>query len=1114
MIDKQMLFSQLPTVQQELALQRFRIIQPFLEGHIPLTQLVQTQQLPLRTARRWVHHYRTAGLAGLARSVRADRGTRRDMPLEMERFIQALAQQEKETSIASLYRRVLQTATEQGWPTPSYSKVYAIARSSRISAPTMDLPPAQLLHEAQAGRPSTQSPQQLALLETKLRRPRLPTNLVRRERLFVRLDEGTSRALTVLSAPAGFGKTTLVCQWIAERDAHHQLPAVAWVSLESEDNDPLRFWRYLIVACQRLLASDASSATSLTAVDSLKDVIVPGNYAIPTLDLLGAATQPPLASSSSLEVVLTTLLNTFTNAPGGILVLEDYHVITEPQIHQAMAFLLDHLPESLHLVLITRTDPPLSLAKLRASGHLCEVRTTDLRFSLQEMQLFLQPATPFALSEDIVKRLDTRLDGWAAGLRLLSFSLQEQSSPQDFEQALTTFTGSHHPLQAYFVSEVLALQPASVQDFLMRTSILGRLTAPLCDILTGRDDSEQLLEALERTGLFLEALDENVLPLPCSAQPAAQPWYRYHALFAEAITSVARRRLGEDTLQLLARRASQWFEQQSMLPQAIEIAFQTSDMTHVVELIERFIAVPHYKQLHEYHTLFRWLQRIPIVMLKQSPALCLSYATSLLFAASADRLDPRTMALVEVCLRSAEAGFAEVTDQPARGLIFALRALIYWRQDTLPQAIQNARQALTHLPAHEVLWRGIAETILGMEALFNGQFSLARQTFQQSRLLGEQLFTRNCTALPAWTWGKGLFTQTATTLLAWTCYQQGDLRLAAEYYHQVLSETRASGERHAHLHALLGLAWISYEWNDLDQAEQQAQEISLVGKQQASTTLQVRASLLMARVLQARGEIESALKLLVELPARLQVPLLPYLEQEISAEQIRLHLALGHSAVVQRWATERTTTPQEVLRHAQYEKEILLLARFYLAQGHAQEACLSLQHLLAEIPESEHSRIGLEIQLLLALTEASLPWTSPGEHSHQGAEARQRLQTILSLTQPQGYQRLFLDEGEPMARLLRSFASHLHEPSLKTYLRQILQAFGSPSLAAPLPEPLSPQEVRVLRLLATGSSAPQIAQQLVVSVTTVRTQIQSIYRKLQVNNRVAASSAAHALHLL
>jgi LuxR family transcriptional regulator, maltose regulon positive regulatory protein len=1059
MLNKQMLFAQLPAAQQELALQRFQIIEPFLEGRNPLTQIVQAHALSLRTARRWVQRYRADGLVGLVRSARTDRGARRGMPPEMEQFIQDVLRQERAASVAALYRRVLQMASEQGWPTPSYSRVYALARTFNT-----------LPHTSQTRGLSRSSPPapQLSFLEAKLHRPRVPADLVRRERLFARLDEGCQRTLTLLSAPAGFGKTTLVCQWMAERRA--TLP-IAWVSLDTEDNDPSRFWRYVLTACQRLLSNNALSAAGRMV-------------SVPARDEFWATAQ-------SSEEALATLFHTFTDAPGGILVLEDYHVIVEPQIHQMLAFLLNHLPETLHLFLITRADPPLSLAKLRASGNLSQVLAADLRFSLREMQLFLQQVTPFPLGEEIIERINTRLDGWAAGLRLLSHSLQEQSSLQGVEQMLTAFTGNHRPLQAYFVSEVLAGAPANVQDFLLRTSILGRLTAFLCNTLTAREDSAQMLAVLERSGFFLEALDDH------------GQWYRYQALFAEAIRAEARQRLGADTLQLLAQRASQWFEKQGLLSQAIEMAFQAGNIMRTIGLIEQYIPLPHYKELQEYHTLFRWLKQIPLAQLTSSSVLCLSYAQVLVFASPTDQLESRILALVRELLMRAEIGFGGGVNSPALGEVFALRALISWRQDALLQAAAAARQALALLPTSEVLWCVIAEHVLGVEALFNGQLHLARRAFQQTRALGQKLFTQAGSALLAWGWGKELFTRTATAHLAWTCLLQGELQLAAEYYRQIVRETHESSEHLDRVYALLSLAWIAYEWNDLDNAADLAQQASQSGGYQA----QVLVALLQARVLQARGESASALQLLAEFQGR-QVQFLPHLERAILAAQASIHLALDNLSTVQHWATEHANPPQGDLPRFQYEKEVLLKVRLHLAQGHAQQALSDLQCLLDEVPEREHSRNALEIQVLLALAEAA---------NKQGAQARQRIHTVLSLAQPERYQRLFLDEGEPMARLLRGLVPYLQEAPLKTYLQQLLQAFEvtQPALlASSLLEALSPQELRVLRLLANGSSAPQIAQQLIVSVTTVRTQIQSIYRKLQVNNRVEASSAAHALNLL
>ncbi|HEX9133134.1 MAG TPA: hypothetical protein VF844_12645 [Ktedonobacteraceae bacterium] len=353
--------------------------------------------------------------------------------------------------------------------------------------------------------PTAASQRQMLLLETKLHLPRLHASLISRERLLAQLDAALMHKLTLLAAPAGFGKTTLVRQWVADRVSSdtncHYLPPLAWVSLDPGDNDPARFWSYVITACQTFQAGIGQS----------------------TLAFLYTTLQPPF-EPSPLEKVLTMFLNELTQCMNsGILVLEDYHVITSPLIHETVTFLLDHLPTTLHLIIMTRSDPSLPLARLRASGDLLELHAPDLRFSQEEMRTFLQQISPFPPSEKAIRQLDARLDGWAAALRLLALTLQGCPSRQEVERTFVTFAGSHRSLQDYFVTEVLTAQPEPLRDFLLQTSMLSRLTGSLCDVVTTRSDSQYLLEALDRGGLFLESLDES------------GQWYRYHALFAESM---------------------------------------------------------------------------------------------------------------------------------------------------------------------------------------------------------------------------------------------------------------------------------------------------------------------------------------------------------------------------------------------------------------------------------------------------------------------------------------------------------------------------------------------------------------------------------------------------
>jgi LuxR family maltose regulon positive regulatory protein len=1031
-------FAHLPTAQREQALQRYQILQPFLEEHVPLTQVIQTHQLPLRTARRWVQQYRETGLAGLARATRADRGVRRGLPPEMEQLIAELARPEAGgLSVASLYRQVVHIASEQGWPPPGYSRVYDIVRARQAILPP-EYPSPSLLTEAS-----------FALLETKLRVPRLAPDLILRERLLAQLDEGSSRTLTLVAAPAGSGKTSLVSQWIATHRASPQHPPVAWVSLDVEDNDPLRFWRYVMTACQNLLRSDPIQ---------------------PALALLQAALRPPF-EPSLLDEALTLFLNSLAHAPGGTLILEDYHLIHEPQIHTMLAFLIDHLPETVHLLLITRSDPPLSLARLHASGNLKEVRTDDLRFLPHEIHLFLQKTIPFPLTEEMIKQAETRLDGWAVGLRLLSIALQGQPTRQHVEQILTTFAGSSRSLQSYFVSEVLALQPEDRQDFLLRTSGLDRLSASLCQAITGRSDSDQVLKTLERAGLFLEPLDEE------------GRWYRYHPLFTEAMRVQARQRLGESTLRALSHRASCWFEQHRMSTRAIEAALLSDDLTRSVALIERYTTALPFQEMGEYHTLCRWLKTIPLSLLRPSPHLCLSYATALVLASTLGMLAPFRERLEEL-LKIAETGFRLMADRPAQGKLLALRALISWREAAISQTIALARQALALLPENERLWRGIAENFVGVQALFDGQLHLARSAFQKT---------------------PSSFICTSIVLLGWTSFEQGQLQLAAEYYRQALSEGRAANQICKSSQALLGLAKIAYEWNDLTAAEQQAQEAYELGEYLSDEKCQAQAQILLARIQHARGETASALKRLTGQLARLSPLRLPTVYREVQCEQARLQLMPGDLSTVQRWLTARVDLQNESLPLLQAEQETLLVAQLHLAHGETHEALAELAPLLDQALEAERLHSALRIQILMALAESQ---------NRQTVEARQRLHHVLAFARIEGYQRLFLDEGEAIAALLRGIVSRASENAQRDYLQQLLWLFPPVVEIEPRIEALSPQERRVLGLLATGDSAPQIARTLIVSVNTVRTQIQSIYRKLQVNNRVEASEMARTLRIL
>ncbi|MBO0789371.1 MAG: hypothetical protein J2P36_00230, partial [Ktedonobacteraceae bacterium] len=645
--------------------------------------------------------------------------------------------------------------------------------------------------------PQAPVPAEDPLLEPKLHAPRLQAALVARERLFARMQSGLERKLTLLCAPAGFGKTTLAGQWLNECRTHAQMPPVAWIALDSGDNDPIRFWRYVITACQRF---HTGLGRALLAQLS---------------DGLSISFELP-----SLETVLTPLLNEMARVGcSGMLILEDYHLITEARIQETLIFFLDHLPENMHVVMLTRSEPPFPLARWRARGELCEVLAADLRFSQEESASFFQqmqmsPAVTF--SEEALRRLNERVEGWAAGLRLLALALQGSMRGQELEGALANFTGDQRSLQEYFVMEVLNAQSETLQDFLLRTSVISRLTGSLCDAVIERHGSARLLESVERAGLFLESLD------------GSGEWYRYHALFAEAMRVEARRRLGNDAMRLLYLRASQWYAQQEMLPEAIEAAFQAQDIERAAALIERLLeeranfifGARIFQKMPEFHTLRRWLERLPEAILGAHPLLCLYYAASLMFICFLEQRVPSATITVQLgkMLQMAEESWRREGNRSRLGELLAFRAMILRQPGVMREAAGYARQALELLPVEAVDGRMMSLWLLGMGEVEEGHFTLARKAFLEVRAFYEAV-------------GSDGIMRANTVWLSWLDYVQGALPQAAESFRRLLDEARAVEDIDDICDALLGLAQLAYEENELSTAEQQAQEALELARQ-------------------------------------------------------------------------------------------------------------------------------------------------------------------------------------------------------------------------------------------------------------------------------------------
>src|SRR5260221_5864467 len=916
-----------------------------------------------------------------------------------------------------------------------------------------------------AGHPSLVAT--LPLLFSKLSPPALHPFLLDRSHLFALLDAGREGPLTLLSAPAGFGKTTLVCQWLAARRASLDFPPVAWVSLETSDNDPVRFWRYLITACQAFQVDLAQVHSALTSTTP----------------------QPPFLPSS-LETVLTALLNTLAQCPsGGILILEDYHIITEHSIHETISFFLDHLPANIHLIMITRSDPPFSLARLRASNDLYEVRTADLRFSQEETTILLHHSLPFPLEASTIQRLHAQLEGWGAGLHLVKLALQRTTTPAQGEQRLPLFTGSNSSFQEYFVTEVLDLQPEPVQQFLLQTSILTRLTASLCDAVTGQHNSQDMLTLLERANLFLEPLDTAALHPP----PAARQWYQYYALFSEAMRNEACRRFAEDQWHQLSVRASHWYEAHGDLRASIDAALYAQDYVRAASLIERSIEEHTFPgEIHEPHTLHRWLEQFPETILEQYPVLCLSEASTLLFLSASWLPNALTLRELEKLLRSAEHCFRLEHNLPKLGELFAFRSLLALRQGDMQAATRYAKQALDWLAQAQHIWRGLSLCIVAREWVEMGHFQQARAALLEAHALCEAVENH-------------YFKRIAMVNLAQVFFELEEIQQATSSYRQVLAEAREEGPMHALCNALSGLAALCYECNELESAYQYAQEAITVSSFHYLVHYEVHAMLILVRVQQAQGQVFVAQQQLAALLDKIPVSL-PHLSQEIQTAQARLALSVGDHMTMERWATGRS--PHDDV--SQDIEEELLLSRWLRIQCKLEEASRQLERLFVATQKVGHTRRVLEIQVEMVLVAAA---------RKRKTEAQQLLREVLAQAFDRNSLRLF-DAGEQMAILLRSLLPQLHDQPLLAYIRALLSAFpaqqqrGTQTLTSPLVEPLSPQEMRVLRLLVQHRSNADIAHELVVSVNTVRTQVQSIYRKLGVHTRSAAGEVARELHLI
>ncbi len=907
------------------------------------------------------------------------------------------------------------------------------------------------------------------LLQTKFYRPppradlanKLGSNFISRPRLLERLDEGSAGKLTLISAGAGFGKTQLVSEWLD----HVERP-VAWLSLDEDDNDLVRFLTYLVAALQAIQPDIGEKL----------------------LDLLQASPLPPS------HTLLTLLINDLAALPEAfILVLDDYHVIETKAIDQALNFFIDHLPPLMQLVVTSRIDPNLSLARLRANGQLNELRTADLRFTSAEAAEFLQQIGDLHLTEAEVAALDQRTEGWIAGLQMAVLSLR-QREPASVAQFIAAFSGSHRYIMDYLIDEVLQQQPATVQTFLLYTSILDRLCGSLCDAVLGdlqvdREtqaplaacQSQMILEQLERANLFLTPLDDH------------HYWYRYHPLFAELL----RHRLNQlypTQIVSLHQRASAWYDQAGLTGQAVQHALAAQVFCQAAALVEQ--VAPALIQRSELTRLLSWLDALPAEEVQMRALLGLYYGWSLLLNGQTQQAAAQLEA-VEARLVTDE---AQLTPE-VQGYMAVLRAYLVRETGDLAKTITFSRQALAHLPAQDALLSAMGTLNLAIAYYLQGEFASAVQ------LLTENIATGQTAQRMANTFA-------AIYLKAQILRAQGALQQAL----QLCEEGLALIDQHGwHNFPAAGFVYVALgdllrECNELTRAAEYLERGIELGQAGGHPHILIISHVCLAWLRQTQGDaagsqqaIQTALQLTQQQEVSRFWPLPP-----AACYQARLWIAQGNLAAAHRWAQtsglDHTDPPVAYL----YEVDYLTLARLSIAQGDLAAAEALLRHLQRTAAAAERNGSLIEIRILQAITFAA---------QKRSEEALATLEQALNLAGgamgTEGFVRLFLDEGAPLVDLLRQAVAQDRQAAYALHLLDALgEAAAAPTTARVLVEPLSERELEVLRRVAAGYSNNQIAQELVLAVSTVKKHVNNIYGKLVVSSRTQAVARARELGLL
>jgi LuxR family maltose regulon positive regulatory protein len=889
------------------------------------------------------------------------------------------------------------------------------------------------------------------LLATKFHIPAIRPEMVQRPRLLQKLSTGLDRRITLISAPAGFGKTTLLSAYLSQL----KHPA-AWLSLDEGDNDPAQFWSYLITACQGFMEEIGKSALELfDTQQSLTDEVVP-----------------------------TMLINDLSEFDkNATLVLDDYHAILTPSIHNGLQFLLEHLPHQMHIILSTRADPPWLLGRFRASNQLLEIRAQDLRFTVEEAEDFLNRMMGLNLTLEEVSALEGRIEGWAAGLQLAALSMQGRSDNPAFVKA---FSGSNLYVAEYLVEEVLQRQPQDMRTFLLKTSILKRMTASLCEAVADCQDGQARLHSLQHTNTFLVPLDNE------------SQWFRYHHLFAELLQSHLKHTFSNEEIASLHLCAAHWFEEHHFSIDAVQHAFAAKNYEKAAALIDQYGQDMFYSEKH--HLLINWLEALPNQFIQSNPRLQIYRLLIDLLTGTLDMYE-QTLIEKEKLIKSLPE--SPENDRLRRNALVNL-ALFFAFQNT-NKAFQIAEEALAEIPETDLKLRADIYSVFYRTygTLGNIEKSAAayRESFRLAELTGQLEMISN-----------------TTKIRTFDLCQYGRLDEAMQYCQRIIDigVTRKTKVFYPGP-CYVGLAGVYLERNDLQKAEEYLAiglELCHQGAMYGLFTGYVQK----VRLLQAKGEIEEALKQLQWLEQNFQRREFTFMAQKVS-----LLLATGELTT----AASMVPYLQEILGTSQYAQNLplvaaevfkLCLVRIYIAINEIKEAFQLLDDIQSTVePDGRLGRL-MEVYLLRAL---ALHKTDPKGVSQS---VREQLERALELAISPGFMMLFLEEGQPLVPLLTAVIDHEATPEgVRQYAGKLLEAFAQkgqvtalqpPTTNEQLVEPLTPRELQVLRLIAVGDSNQEIADKLVVSLRTIKKHTSNIYGKLDVSNRIQAVARSRQIGLL